>query len=69
MIGQVLYLEAEAHQLRGTGMGCFFDDSVRRLLGFSDNSFQDLYHFAVGKPVGDERLKTLSPYSHLEETK
>lgn len=69
MIGQVLYLEAEAHRLRGTGMGCFFDDSVHRLLGFSDNSFQDLYHFAVGKPVEDERLKTLPPYSHLEETK
>jgi hypothetical protein len=23
MIGQVLYLEAEAHSVRGTGIGCF----------------------------------------------
>ena len=28
MIGQVLYLTAEACGLRGTGIGCFFDDEV-----------------------------------------
>lgn len=69
MIGQVLYLEAEAHLLGGTGMGCFSDDSVHSLLGIPDNSFQDLYHFAVGKLVEDIRLKTLPPYSHLRERK
>jgi len=26
MIGQVLYLEAEAQGVRATGIGCFFDD-------------------------------------------
>jgi hypothetical protein len=39
MIGQVLYLEAEAHGLRGTGIGCFFDDAVHDLLGFENNAF------------------------------
>ena len=65
MIGQVLYLEAEAHSMSGTGMGCFFDDPVHNILGFSDDSFQDLYHFAVGRPVEDKRLSTLPPYHHL----
>ena len=32
MIGQVLYLEAEAGGMRGTGIGCFFDDPVHDLL-------------------------------------
>ena len=65
MIGQVLYLEAEAHGFRGTGIGCFFDDPVHDLLGFADNRYQSLYHFTVGKPVQDLRLKTLPPYYHL----
>ncbi|MGR3177569.1 MAG: SagB/ThcOx family dehydrogenase [Candidatus Anammoxibacter sp.] len=66
MIGQVLYLEAEAHSVRGTGIGCFFDDLVHDLLGFNDNSYQSLYHFTVGGPVEDERLTTLPPYYHLK---
>ncbi len=66
MIGQILYLEAEAHGLRGTGIGCYFDDTVHRMLGLSDNTFQSLYHFTVGKPLLDRRLKTLPPYYHLE---
>ena len=65
IIGQVLYLEAEAHGMRGTGMGCFFDDVTHRLLGLSGDAFQDLYHFTVGKAVDDPRLTTLPPYSHL----
>jgi SagB-type dehydrogenase family enzyme len=67
MIGQVLYLCAEAQGMRGTGMGCFFDDSVHTLLGFSDSAYQDIYHFAVGKPIEDPRLATLPPYHHLEK--
>jgi SagB-type dehydrogenase family enzyme len=66
MIGQVLYLEAEAHGMRGTGMGCFFDDVAHELLGFPDDAFQDLYHFSVGKPVEDKRLTTLPAYHHLK---
>jgi SagB-type dehydrogenase family enzyme len=65
MVGQVLYLEAEAHGLRGTGIGCFFDDPVHDLLGFEDNAFQSLYHFTVGDPVEDHRLTTYPPYYHL----
>ena len=34
LIGQTLYLEAEAAGIRGTGIGCYFDDSVHELLGY-----------------------------------
>lgn len=66
MIGQVLYLEAEAHSVRGTGIGCFFDEPVHEMLGFSDNTYQDLYHFTVGRALEDMRLTTLPPYEHLK---
>lgn len=62
LIGQVLYLEAEAEGLRGTGIGCFFDDPVHQILGLVDRSFQSLYHFTVGGPVEDTRLRTWPPY-------
>jgi len=65
MIGQVLYLEAEAHGVRGTGIGCFFDDAVHDLMGLTDLSFQSLYHFTIGKSVEDPRLTTFPPYEHL----
>ena len=58
MVGQVLYLEAEAHGVRGTGIGCFFDDPVHQLMGLKNDEFQSLYHFTVGRPVDDERLRT-----------
>jgi SagB-type dehydrogenase family enzyme len=66
MIGQTLYLEAESYGFRGTGIGCFFDDAVHEILGFSDNRFQSLYHFTVGKHIEDRRIKTLPPYYHIE---
>ena len=66
LIGQVLYLEAEAAGLRGTGIGCYFDDSVHEILGIKDNTFQSLYHFTIGKPLEDKRLETLPPYGHLD---
>ncbi len=65
LIGQVLYLEAEAAGYRGTGIGCYFDDSVHELLGFKDEQFQSLYHFTVGKPMEDKRIETLPAYGHL----
>jgi hypothetical protein len=65
IIGQVLYLEAEAHELRGTGIGCFFDDEMHRLLGLEDDTHQSLYHFTVGVALEDTRLQTLEPYQHL----
>ncbi|MGE5257185.1 MAG: nitroreductase family protein, partial [Hyphomicrobiales bacterium] len=67
LIGQVLYLEAEAHGVRGTGIGCFFDDAVHDLLGLGGRQFQSLYHFTVGHPLEDSRLTTLPPYGHLRD--
>jgi len=67
MIGQVLYLEAEAHGVRGTGIGCFFDDAVHEILGLESDQFQSLYHFTVGHPLEDPRLTTRPPYSHLRD--
>jgi SagB-type dehydrogenase family enzyme len=69
MIGQVLYLEAEAQGVRGTGIGCYFDDPVHEILGLTDNTWQSLYHFTVGHPVEDPRLTTLPPYHHLKESR
>ncbi|MFZ5659347.1 MAG: SagB/ThcOx family dehydrogenase [Pseudomonadota bacterium] len=66
-IGQTLYLQAEAHGVRGTGIGCFFDDEMHRLLGLQDDTFQDLYHFTVGGAVEDARLMTLPAYGHLAQ--
>jgi nitroreductase len=66
LLGQVLYLEAEAAGVRGTGIGCYFDDAFHNLLGLDGDHFQSLYHFSVGGPVDDPRLITRSAYSHLD---
>ena len=66
MIGQALYLEAEAQGVRATGIGCFVDDPVHELMGLSDDTFQSLYHFTVGGPQEDGRLATRAAYHHLE---
>ncbi|MHB8522260.1 MAG: SagB/ThcOx family dehydrogenase [Limisphaerales bacterium] len=66
MIGQILYLEAEAQGVRATGIGCFFDDPVHELMGLPDDAFQSLYHFTVGGPRDDARLATRAAYHHLE---
>jgi SagB-type dehydrogenase family enzyme len=65
LLGQVLYLEAEATGVRATGIGCFFDDPVHEIVSVKGLSFQSLYHFTIGGPVEDGRLMTLPPYSHL----
>ena len=62
MIGQVLYLEAEATGVGATGIGCFFDDAVHDLLRIRNREYQSVYHFTVGGPVEDRRLTTLPPY-------
>ena len=62
VIGQVLYLEAEAAGVRSTGIGCYFDDPMHDVLGLRDHAYQDLYHFTIGGPVEDTRLTTLPPY-------
>jgi SagB-type dehydrogenase family enzyme len=68
VVGQVLYLEAEAAGVRATGIGCFFDDPVHEIVALKDHAFQSLYHFTVGGPVDDPRLTTLPPYAHLERS-
>ena len=67
VLGQVLYLEAEAAGIRSTGIGCYFDDVFHDLLGIQTDAFQSLYHFTVGGPIDDPRLTTLAPYFHLEQ--
>lgn len=66
MLGQVLYLEAEAHNHRATGIGCFFDDTLHETLGIEDTCLQDVYHFTVGQAIIDQRLISLPPYGHLK---
>jgi hypothetical protein len=66
VLGQVLYLEAEAAGARGTGIGCYFDDAFHDLLGLEGDRFQDLYHFTLGGPVEDARLQSHPPYAHLK---
>ncbi len=63
LIGQALYLNAEAEGLRGTGIGCYFDDAVHELLGLKDQALQVLYHFTVGAPMVDSRLQSEPPYT------
>ena len=68
ILGQVLYLGAEAVGVRGTGIGCYFDDLFHDLFGLKDDRFQSLYHFTMGGPVEDSRLRTLAPYAHLKRS-
>lgn len=62
MLGQVMYVEAEASDLRGTGIGCFFDDAIHQVLGIQDERWQCLYQFTLGGALNDPRLIQLPPY-------
>jgi SagB-type dehydrogenase family enzyme len=66
LIGQILYLEAEAAGIRSTGIGCFFDDAMQEMFGIRDHAWQSLYHFTVGGALDDLRLQTLPAYWHLQ---
>lgn len=61
-VGQALYLGSEIMGFRGCGMGCYFDDVVHKMLGLKNMSYQDLYHFAVGKALEDPRITSLPAY-------
>jgi hypothetical protein len=65
VVGQQLYLEAEASGIRATGIGCFFDDLTLRTFDIQDDRFQVLYHFTMGGAVDDARIQTVPPYRHL----
>jgi hypothetical protein len=62
MLGQVLYLEAEAAGARATGIGCYYDEPTHELLGLTGRAWQSLYHFSAGVPVDDTRLTTERGY-------
>ncbi|WP_119155245.1 SagB/ThcOx family dehydrogenase [Caldimonas tepidiphila] len=62
LVGQLLYLEAEEAGVRGTGIGCFFDDPVHEVFGLASRDWQCFYAFTVGAPVEDTRLSTLPAY-------
>jgi SagB-type dehydrogenase family enzyme len=62
LVGQVLYLEAEAEGIQGTGIGCYFDDETHRVLGLRNRAFQSLYHFTAGGALADPRITTLPAY-------
>ena len=67
LLGQALYLRAEAEGLRGTGIGCYFDDAVHEWLGWSDARWQVLYHFTVGHPLTDPRLQSEPAYDEARQ--
>ena len=62
VLGQLFYLEAEAHGLRGCGIGCFFDDPVHETIGLKGLEYQDLYHFIVGSLLQEIGVITLPAY-------
>jgi SagB-type dehydrogenase family enzyme len=64
LVGQALYLQAEAEGLRGTGIGCYFDDAVHELLGLKGQHLQVLYQFTVGVPMADTRISTEPAYAN-----
>ncbi len=55
MIGHILYLESEAKNLRGCGIGCFFDDLISIDI-LNNPNILSLYGFSIGKPILDERI-------------
>ncbi|MFT5836115.1 MAG: SagB-type dehydrogenase family enzyme [Sulfurimonas sp.] len=62
VIGQQLYLEATSMGLSGTGIGCFLDDDMHTLLGLTNNKYQILYHFTLGRGYVDSRIMTRPAY-------
>jgi nitroreductase len=61
-IGQQIYLEATALGLDATGIGCYLDDVMHRMLGFEDETFQTMYHFTIGRAILDTRVSMKEPY-------
>jgi len=65
MIGQALYINAEAIGCSGTAMGCFFGPWTHEVLGIDAERLQDVEHFTLGFSVVDQRVQTVPPYAHL----
>jgi hypothetical protein len=66
VVGQQLYLEAEASGIHATGIGCFFDDVTHRTFDIKDDRLQVLYHFTMGGALHDARIQVAPPYQHLQ---
>ncbi len=62
LVGQALYMKSEALDLRGTGVGCFFDDETHEFLRLKTADLQTVYHFTVGRPLIDQRIATEGAY-------
>jgi SagB-type dehydrogenase family enzyme len=56
-IGHRLYVAAEALGLGATGIGAFYDDEVHRYLNLAPEEGQVVYHFAIGYPIPDPRIR------------
>jgi nitrogenase-associated protein len=69
LLGQALYLESEVRDLRGTGIGCFFDDETHAFLGLKTPRLQTIYHFTVGRALTDERIATEPAYPGKQRPK
>ena len=39
-----------------------WDDMLHHALGLQDRTWQSLYHFTIGTPVDDPRLRSAPPY-------
>jgi hypothetical protein len=64
-IAEILFME----QLGEIGQRVqmpYFDDVLHRALGLTGHDWQNLYHFTIGAPVEDLRLRTAPPHAHLE---
>lgn len=74
LLGQALYLHATAAGLAGTGIGCFFDDSIAVALGMAPDSavapamdWRPVYNFTIGGGLEDARILTLPAYDRAGE--
>lgn len=68
LIGQALYLGAESLGLRGTGIGCYFDEPVHKALGLDHSPWQSAYHFTIGLAIDDTRIETSPAYPEARHT-
>jgi SagB-type dehydrogenase family enzyme len=66
-MGQFLYLTGQALGYDSTGIGCFLDDDVNKLLGL-DEGQEVVYNFTIGKGVFDPRLTSLPAYEFPDPT-
>ncbi len=72
LLGHVLYLEAEALGLRGTGIGCFFDDALHEAIGLRDARFAiplSLHRRTCGARRAHPDLSALSQRHNRARTK